>query len=127
MTPATNLTVVLLRMRWSRLWLMLGCLLVWGGSSALTSSETTAGSKADASTSQGLSARHGNVAALDDVEADRSAWLNERLRPQRDAHAAPHWQHVSAPPNKWLRDRVAIPTARRATAPPLVGMVELRI
>ena len=70
---------------------------------------------------------HGNVATIDDAEADVGEWLNERLRLQRDSHVAPHWRHASVPPSNWLRGRVALPTTRRAMAPPLVGTVELLI
>ena len=70
---------------------------------------------------------HGNVAAIDDTEADGGEWLNERLRLQRASHVAPHWQHASVLPSNWLRGCVAFQSARRATAPPLVGTVELLI
>ncbi len=115
----------MLGMGWSRLWLMLGCLLLWGAGSATLPGEWRAASKADGPTSHGIASVHAKVLAIDDVEPDFAACLGERLKV--DAHVAPHWQAAVAPARDWRHERAALPPARRASAPPLTGIVELLI
>lgn len=126
MTRRANCAVVL-SMRWSRLWVLLSCLLCWGSGSALPASGWTSASTANERSAQGFSTAHARIADIEDAESDDNASIVERLRLQSDAYAAPAWEQSARAPRDWRHERVALRIARRATAPPLAGIVELLI
>lgn len=114
-------------MHWTRLWLLVGCLALWSGGTALPGHAATLAAPSAERSAHDLAPGCAGVAAFDDDSANRTDDVGARLRLQADAHLAPHWAQRSIAPRQCFSCPAALAAARRATAPPLAGTVELLI
>lgn len=114
-------------MSFFRLWVLLGCLGLWGAGSPVPAGQAKSDSGRVTQSWHGPLIKHAVAATADDLEASWTEQLSERLRPQEHTCAAPHWQGMQVPTCAWLIDCAPKTRTRRATAPLLVGIVELLI
>lgn len=110
-----------------RLWVLLGCLGLWGGGSAAPAGPTKSDPGRIARSWHGPLVKHAVAATADEFEESWTEQLSKRLRLQEHTCAAPHWQIMRAPARAGLIDCAPKTHMRRATAPLLVGIVELLI